>query len=385
MSRIDPGDQVSVERITAMTVQTEARVQQELLYDFCLRALRLVGATKREARITAEVLVAADLRGIPSHGVARLRRYIHGIQTGMMRVNAQYQIVRETETTAVIDAGGGLGPPAAQESMHMARRKALEYGSSTVATCNSNHFAIAGFWAEQALEDDCISLVMTNTAPLVPPTFGRQPILGTNALALAFPTGEQRPVIIDMATSTVPRGKVEVCDRLDQPLPKGWAVDHNGLPTDNARLVLDNLKERAGGGLLPLGGAYEEQGGHKGYGLALAVEILCAILSGAAFGTNTYPKDPSGNPLPANLGHTFCVWHVEAFRPIGEFQAAMDQLILMLTESAKAEGQDRIWIHGEKEAEAAERNARHGIDLDPVVKEDLKQLASELGILYGLE
>jgi len=367
-----------------MEVMTGILVQKEVLFDFCLRAFLEVGVTKKDAPITAEVLVAADLRGIPSHGMSRLRRYIHGIQTGMIRVDAQWQVVREFGAITVIDADGGLGQPVSCEATMLVIRKALEYGIALAEVRNSNHFGYAGHFPMMALEEGCIALALTNTAPLVTPTFGRQPILGSNAMAIAFPAGKQRAVVVDMSTSTVPRGKVEVYNRTGKPLPAGWAVDHRGQPTDNASLVLENLKDRVGGGLLPLGGVGEEQGGHKGYCLALAVEIFTAILSGAAFGLNTYPKTPDGCSLPANLGHTFAALNIEAFRPLDEYRADMDELILMIKDSAKADGQARIWIPGEKEFEAAERNARDGIPMEEKVLADLDQLALELKIPSGL-
>lgn len=366
------------------TRETTVRVRKEKLLDFCVELLLHVGVSTPDANITADVLVAADLRGIPSHGVARLRRYIDGIRCGMMRVDAKWKVVRESTTTALIDADAGLGQPVSRKAMLMAIGKALESGSGTVAVRNSNHFGIAGYYAMMALKHNCIGLCLTNADVLVVPTFCRDARLGTNAFSVAVPAGKERPFVLDMATSTVARGKLEVHDRQEKPIPLGWATDQDGLPTDNPGLVLANLKQRAGGGLAPLGGDGELLGGHKGYGLAMLVDILCGVLSGSAFATQVYPKAPDGSSLPANLGHFFHAWRIDALRPVGEFKSGMDCLIRLLKDSPKASGQDRIWIPGEKEAEATERHLREGIPLDAKVTEDLKKLAGEFGLAFHL-
>jgi len=191
--------------------------------------------------------------------------------------------------------------------------------------------------------------------------------------------------VLDMATSTVPRGKLEVYDRLEKPMPLGWATDEHGRATSDAHQVLENFKKRAGGGLLPLGGEGELLSGHKGYGMALLVDILCAVLSGAAYADLVYPKTPEGQPLPANLGHFFGAWRVDAFRPIEEFTATMDDLQRRLKNAPKVQDQERIYIHGEKEYENTERNLREGIPLNPKVAADMRAVASELRVEYDLE
>jgi len=330
------------------------------------------------------VLVAADLRGIDSHGVARLRRYVEGLQTGVMVARPQEQVVRETPATALIDAGAGLGQPVSYRAMQMAIRKALEVGAGFVTVRNSNHYGIAGYYAMMALEHDCIGMSMTNADVLVVPTFGRNAMLGTNPIAVAAPAGEEPPFVLDMATSTVPRGKLEVYHRLGKPMPLGWATDERGIATEDAGRVLENFKKRAGGGLLPLGGEGELFSGHKGYGLALWVDVFCAVLSGAAYADLVYPRTPDGKPLPANLGHFFGAWRVDAFRPVEEFKAAMDDLQRRLKNTPKAEGATRIYIHGEKEYEETERRLREGIPLNPKVAADLQAIAAELGVEYDL-
>ncbi len=360
------------------------RVQAQALTDFCVRVFKKMDVPEEDARITADVLVAADLRGIASHGVARLRRYVEGLKSGMMVPRPQKRVIAETPATATIDAGAGLGQPVSFHAMQTAIQKAVQVGAGFVTVRNSNHYGIAGYYAMMALEHNCIGMSMTNADVLVVPTFGRNAMLGTNPIAVAAPANHERPFVMDMATSTVPRGKLEVYDRLGKPLPAGWATDERGVGTNDAHRVLDNFKKRAGGGLLPLGGEGELLSGHKGYGLALWVDVFCAVLSGAAFATLVYPKSADGKPLPANLGHFFGAWRVDGFRPLDEFKTAMDDLQRQLKATPRAEGQERIYIHGEKEYEATERYLRDGIPLDPKVAADLEAIAKEVNVEHGL-
>jgi LDH2 family malate/lactate/ureidoglycolate dehydrogenase len=292
--------------------------------------------------------------------------------------------VVETPTTVTLDAGAGLGQPVAHRAMSKAIEKAREYGSGFATVRNSNHYGIAGYYAMMALEEDMIGISTTNAAVLVVPTFGRDAMYGTNPIALAVPAGQERPFVMDMATSTVPRGKLEVYNRQEKPLPLGWATDERGVATTDAARVLDNFAKLAGGGLLPLGGAGEEFSGHKGYGMGLMVEILSAVLPGAAFLTSVYPKDANGKPLPANLGHFFGAWRLDAFRPLEGFKEDMDQLIRELKGANRAEGATRLYVHGEKEFEIAAQRAEQGIPLEAKVEASLKQIASELRVQYDL-
>jgi L-2-hydroxycarboxylate dehydrogenase (NAD+) len=367
-----------------MPKETEPRVWAEPLKGFCVQVFQKLGVLEEDARITADVLVAADLRGVDSHGVARLRRYVNGLRDGMMVARPKVQVVTETPVTALIDAGAGLGQPASYRAMDTAIQKAMEYGAGFVTVRNSNHYGIAGYYAMMALEHDCIGISMTNSAALVAPTFGRDAMLGTNPIAVAVPAGKEHPFVLDMATSTVPRGKLEVYNRLEKPIPLGWATDETGTPTDDPGRVLENMKQGAGGGLLPLGGAGELMSGHKGYGLGLWVDIFCAVLSGAAYADTVYPKTPDGKPLPSKIGHFFGAWRVDGFRPVDEFTLAMDDLQRRLKDAAKAAGERRIYVHGEKEYEEAERRSRDGIPLNPKVAVDLKKIGDEVGVQYSL-
>jgi L-2-hydroxycarboxylate dehydrogenase (NAD+) len=218
----------------------------------------------------------------------------------------------------------------------------------------------------------------------VVPTFGKDAILGTNPLSVAVPAGGERPFVLDMATSVVTRGKLEVYERMEKPVPLSWATDEHGIPTSDAPRVLKNLLARAGGGILPLGGAREDDGGHKGYGLALLVDILCGVLPLAGYANTSYPKTPEGKPLPANVGHFFGAMRIDAFRPVDEFKVTMDDIIRRLKNSAKAEGQERIYIHGEKEFEMEDQRRKNGIPLHLKTVATMKQIAQELGVEYNL-
>jgi len=359
-------------------------VQAKPLSAFCARVFEKLDVPTADAKTTADVLVAADLRGIDSHGVARLRRYVKGLQDGVMLAHPEETTVSETATTALIEAGAGLGQPVSYRAMKLSIEKAREYGTGFATVRNSNHYGIAGYYAMMALGYNMIGISMTNADVLVVPTFGRHAVLGTNPIAVAVPTGQERPFVLDMATSTVPRGKLETYDRQEKAMPLGWATDEKGIPTTDAHRVLDNFRARRGGGLLPLGGAGELFSGHKGYGLALLVDILSAVLPGAAYANMVYPKTPQGKPLPANLGHFFGAINVEAFRSVDGFKSAMDDLIRRLKNSPKAEGANRIYIHGEKEYEEAERRTKDGIPLDAKIEADLRAIGQELNVKYDL-
>jgi LDH2 family malate/lactate/ureidoglycolate dehydrogenase len=359
-------------------------VRAEPLADFCVRVFEKMGVSHGDACITADVLVQANLRGIDSHGVARLARYVNGLRDGVMVAQPDERVVVDTPTTVTIEAGAGLGQPVSHRATEMVIEKAAKYGCGFATVRNSNHYGIAGYYAMMMLDHDMIGISLTNAAVLVAPTFARDAMYGTNPIALAVPANKERPIVIDMATSTVPRGKLEVYHRQEKPLPMGWATDERGVPTSDAGRVLENFLKRAGGGLLPLGGAGEELSGYKGYGMGLFVEILSAVLPGAAFLTAVYPKDADGKPLPADLGHFFGAWRLDAFRPPDEFKADMDRFIHELKGGRLAEGAERIYVHGEKEFEEADRRGAHGIPLGAKVEASLKQIASDLDVAYDL-
>ena len=366
-----------------MPDETALLVQAQPLKEFSASVFQKAGVAEEDARITADVLVTADLRGVSSHGVAHLKRYVDGLRSGIILARPQERVVVENPVTATIDAGAGLGQPVSFRAMQKAIQKAQKFGAGFVAVRNSNHYGIAGYYAMMALQDNCIGISMTNASPKTVPTFGRHALLGTNPIAVAAPAGREHPFVLDMATSTVSLGKIEIADQLDKAIPPGWAIDREGRSAVDSHQTLDELKRNVGGGLLPLGGEGDVLGGYKGYGLALWVEIFTALVSGAAFATLTYPRAADGTPLPANLGHFFGAWRVDSFRPLGEFKAAMDELQQLVKNAPKGVGHDRIYIHGEKEFNAMERNQREGIPLNRKVAAELRAIAVELDLEFA--
>ena len=352
-------------------------IREDSLRWFCEQVLRKLEVPEADARIVADVLVLADLRGIDSHGVARLGRYVSGLKQGTMKASDQSRVIREAKATALVDGGQSLGQVVGKKAMDLAIRKARDTSVGVVAVRNSNHYGIAGYYALMALEHHLIGVSMTNAGPLVVPTFGRTSILGTNPISLAAPAKKEKAFVLDMATSTVPRGKVEVYNRLGQPMPHGWAVDETGRSSTDPARVLNALAKRLGGGLLPLGGEGEELGGHKGYGLALMVDVLCGVLSGAATGLQVYADEKK-----PNVGHFFMALDPTAFRPLDEFRRDMDRLARELKDSPKAQGQERVYVHGEKSFARMEKFRKEGIPLDPKVVDGLKKIGTDLGIAW---
>jgi LDH2 family malate/lactate/ureidoglycolate dehydrogenase len=357
------------------------RVPAESLKTLCKEVFRQLAVSEEDARITADVLVTASLRGVDSHGVARLRRYYtDGLQSGMIVAQPNERIVAETAGTALIDAGAGLGMPVSYRAMQMAMAKADATGVGVVTVRNSNHYGIAGYYAMMALEQDMIGISLTNADVNVVPTFANLAMIGTNPIAVAAPAGEERAFVLDMATSVAAVGKSIVARDRGQPIPKGWATDETGALSDDPARVLQNIAKRQPGGMLPLGGLSELLGGHKGYGLGLMVEILSAVLPGAASLDETYPKTADGESLPADLGHFFGAIKVAAFRPLDAFKASVDDVIRRLRQTPRVDGAPRIYIAGEKEHEEAEQRRKTGIPLDAKTEADLKRIAEELDI-----
>ena len=360
-----------------MEQQQQQAISEKSLRDFCERVFAELGVPQKDAQVTTDVLVLADLRGIESHGVARMPRYVTGLKKGYIKPVDNSRVVKETKATALIDGGQSLGQVVGYGAMELAIRKAKETALGAVAARNSNHYGIAGYYSLMALEHDLIGISMTNAAPLVVPTFGRNSALGTNPISMTAPTAREKPFVLDMATSVVPRGKLEVLDRKGKPIPQGWAVDETGRGSTDPKRVLEAMAKRLGGGILPLGGEGEEFSGHKGYGLALMVDILSGVLSGAATGLSI-----NADETRPDVGHFFMAIDPSAFRALDEFKRDMDKLARELKDSPKAEGQTRIYVHGEKSFARMERFRREGIPLEPKVVESLKKMGAELGVSW---
>lgn len=352
------------------------KVQRKSLEIFCQHIFQSLQLSEDDAKTAAAVLVAADVTGIPSHGVARLGRYVNGLKTGLMIPNAPVEVVIDTPSSVIIDAHGAMGAPVSVKTMTRVIDKAQTNGSAFGCVKDSNHFGIAGYYARMALQKDMIGIAMTNTAALGVPTFGRQVMFGTNPLAFAVPADKEHAFVLDMATTVVTRGKIEVYDRLAKELPDGWAVDKTGKSAKHARSMLDDMQNRAGGGILPLGGLGKEFGGHKGYGLAVMVDILCAVLCGAPFGANVYDTPTSS----ARVSHFFGAVKISCFRDPQDFRRDMDTMLKALRNCPTAEGEERVYFAGLPEFEKEQESQRIGVQLLKKTYDNLCTIGSEFGL-----
>ncbi len=341
-----------------MTTTAETvRVGRKELEQFCAAVFEKQGLGAQESSQAASVLVAADVRGIPSHGIGRLWRYVNGLKSGLMVHDAVPETLMDTSSSLVVNAKGGMGAPVSVGVMKSLIEKARGNGSAFGCVRNSNHFGIAGYYAMMALEADMLGIAMTNTAALGVPTFGRQVMFGTNPLAFAAPAQKEGAFVLDMSTTVVTRGKIEVYDRHEKPLPEGWAVDKTGRSARNARSLLDDMQERIGGGILPLGGLGESHGGYKGYGLAVMIDVLCSVLCGAPFGEDVFDTAESS----ARVSHFFGAIKIEAFREPAEFRHDMDRMLESLRKCPPAEDAERVYFAGQKEQEHEQETEQTGV------------------------
>ena len=353
-------------------------MESESLRRFVEKVFQAIGCPEEDARLAADVLVSADLNGVDSHGVARLPGYVRLYDHGRLNPRPDIRIIHEKYATATVDGDRGLGLVVGPYAMKVAIDKARTHGTGFVAVRNSNHFGIAGYHASLALENDMIGWAMTNSAPLVVPTFSKEKLLGTNPIAVAVPAGQQPPFLTDFATSAVAYGKMEIYQRLGLEVPFGWAQDEHGLPTHNANAV------KEGGGLLPLGGS-RENGGHKGYGLSSVVVILTGVLSGANFGPWVPPFATAGfhgmaaEQVGEGTGHFFGAMAIDGFQPAENFKMRMDQWIERFRSAKSVEGHP-IQIPGDQERISREERLKTGIPLNDKVKSALLELSERFKI-----
>jgi LDH2 family malate/lactate/ureidoglycolate dehydrogenase len=358
-------------------------VPVETLERFMKDVFVAVGVPVEDAAICADVLIASDLRGIESHGVGRLKMYYDRIRAGIQCPVTDFQVVREGPTTAVVDGNHGMGHAIAYRAMQMAIDKAREYGLGAVAVRNSTHFGIDGYYALMAVKEGMIGMAFTNARPSIPPTFGVQPMLGTNPIAFGAPTDEECPFLFDAATSITQRGKIEVLDRAEKPTPEGWVIDQEGeFATDTPQILKDLVAGT--NALLPLGGMGELLGGHKGYCLAATVEILSAALQDGSYLHDLSGFNEDGNRQPYKLGHFFLAIDIEHFVPLERFKAITGDIVRQLRASRKAPGQERIYTAGEKEWEMEKIVRERGVSVNPNLQKDIKTMQTELGLTgYG--
>jgi LDH2 family malate/lactate/ureidoglycolate dehydrogenase len=336
---------------------------------------------KADAEQAADVLVLSDLRGIDSHGVARLHTYFEMLQLGRINPKPKIKIVREKTSVATVDGDNGLGLVVGPKANAIAMDKADQHGSGWVSVCNTNHFGFAGYYPLKALERDLIGWAMTNSTKLVAPLWGAERMLGTNPIAIAFPGYKEPPIVIDMATSAVAYGKIEIALRKKQPVPKGWIVDKQGRDTTNPQDMID------GGAQLPLG-SEREMGGHKGYGLASMVDILCAVLSGANWGPFAPPfalrQEIPARSVGKGIGHFFGAVQIDGFIDKDEFKKQIDDWIHVFRNTKPAPGTNGPLIPGDPERQAHAIRSKEGIPLLKPVVDDLLDISKKTGITFDV-
>jgi LDH2 family malate/lactate/ureidoglycolate dehydrogenase len=352
----------------------------EVLRDFSTRIFVYFRVPKADAAQAADVLASADLRGIDSHGVARLTSYVELLSEGLINPTPKIKILRSTPSTATIDGDNGLGLVVGPQANKIAMDMAEKAGSGWVSICNTNHFGIAGYYVLQALKRDMIGWAMTNSTKLVTPLWGAERMLGTNPIAIAFPGKDEPAIVIDMATCAAAYGKIEMARRRGQPIPQGWGIDNQGRGTTNPDDIV------AGGALLPLG-SDRERGGHKGYGLAIMVDVLCGALGGANWGPFTPPfalrQEIPARSVGKGIGHFFGAMRIDGFIEADEFKRQIDDFVRTFRATKPAPGTNGPLIPGDPEREAEKVRSKEGVPLIMPVVEELRAISKKIGIPFS--
>ena len=347
----------------------------EQLNKFCMDAFTKFGFKEDEARIITDVLLLSDLYGIESHGMQRLVRYHKGIEKGMIKVDAKPEVVFETPVSAVVDAHDGMGQLAGHFGMSLAIEKARKVGMAVVTVRNSNHYGIAGYYAKMACDQGLIGMSMTNSEAIMVSTFARKAMIGSNPIAVSMPA-DPYPFFFDASTTVVTRGKLELYNKMEKPLPEGWALDKNGHASTDAKDVLTNIVAKNGGGIMPLGGNTELLGSHKGYGYGMLCEIMCSMFSQGTPSSRVNVGGKSGTC------HGFMVIDPKVFGDPEAIKAHFSAFLQELRDTPKADGQTRIYTHGEKEAFAYKDRLENGIDVNQKTVVEMCDLATYLGMDY---
>jgi LDH2 family malate/lactate/ureidoglycolate dehydrogenase len=352
------------------------------LKDFSAKVFVHFGVPEADARQAADVLGKSDLRGIDSHGVARLHTYFDMLTLGRINPRPNVKVVREKFSVATVDGDNGLGLVVGPKANEIAMEKAEKYGSGWVSVCNSNHFGIAGYYPLKALERDLIGWAMTNSTKLVAPLWGAERMLGTNPIAVAFPGYKEPPIVIDMATSAVAYGKIEIAIRTKSDVPRGWIIDKNGNMTTHPEDMIN------GGSQLPLG-SERELGGHKGYALAAMVDILCCVLSGANWGPFAPPfalrQEIPTRSVGKGIGHFLGAMQIDGFIDKDEFKKQIDDWIQVFRKTKPALGTKGPLIPGDPEREAEAIRSKKGIPLLKPVVDDLLDISQKTGIPFEIK
>jgi L-2-hydroxycarboxylate dehydrogenase (NAD+) len=349
------------------------------LWQFAFEIFQKIGCPEDQARQATDALLSADLRGIDSHGVARLSGYVRLWEAKRINAKPDIRIVHESPSTAVLDGDSGLGLVIAPRAMEIAIEKARQCGTGWVAVKNSNHFGIAGYHAMKALQHDMIGMAMTNASPLVAPTYSVERLLGTNPICIAIPADRQPPFVADFATTTAANGKLEILQRKNKEAPLGWIQDKDGQPSTNPNEL------KAGGALVPLG-SDPEHGSHKGFCLGAWVDIFSAVLSGANYGPWVPPfvsfLAPPADPVGEGIGHFLGAMRVDAFRPANEFKLHMDQWISRFREAKTVDGREQVIIPGDPEREYEQQRMKEGIPVNPKVVADLLEVGEKFSVKF---
>ena len=355
----------------------EVYIQIDLLHNFMKDVFIGLGYPEEEAQISADVLIESDLRGITSHGVQRLKYYYERVRSGQHLTN-KYEVIKNNEATAVIDGHHGNGHYISYKAMNIAIKKAKQYGIGMVVVRNSTHYGIAGYYPLMAIKEGCLGITGTNARPAVVPTFGVEPMYGTNPLTFGFPTDEEFPFVLDCATSIIQRGKVEIAARENKPLIEGIVIDREtGKSRIDAKQLLKDFVDMKAA-LLPLGGAGEELAGYKGYGYATVVEILSAALQDGIYLKDLSGFDEDGNKTHFRVGHFFVAIDPEFFMGLDVFKKIAGNICRGLRNSEKTPDAIRIYTAGEKEYVAEKEIRKNGIPLNKSLQNDIIFMRDEL-------
>ena len=347
------------------------KFQLATLEKFCVDAFCAFGFTTEESQIITDVLLLADRYGIESHGMQRLSRYHKGIEKGMIKIHNKPEVVFETPVSAVVEGHDGMGQLIGHFCMTKAIEKAKENGIAIVTARNSNHYGISGYYGKMACDQGLIGLSFTNSEAIMVPTFASKAMLGSNPIALCVPA-DPYPFFFDASTSVVTRGKLEMYRKAEKKLPGSWALDKDGVPTDDAPSVLSNIANKIGGGIMPLGGNQEISGSHKGYGYGMIAEIFCSILSLGMTSNHTHMNGKAGTC------HGFIAIDPAIFGDPEEIKEHFSTFLQELRDAPKAQGHDKVYTHGEKEGLATIRTAIEGVPVDVKTVIEMKQMSEYL-------
>jgi LDH2 family malate/lactate/ureidoglycolate dehydrogenase len=367
---------MSVEAV--LTKEDKIYVDWKILKKFIKEVFQKLGVPIEDAEIISDVIISSDLRGIDSHGIQRCKMYYDRIKEGIYEVITKIEVIRDGPTTAVLDGNHGMGPVIGHKAMKMAIEKAKKYGLGAVAVRNSSHYGFAGYYSLMAIKEGMIGITTTNARPAVPPTFGVEPMLGTNPLTAGAPTDEIFPFIIDCATSTIQRGNVEIYERMNKTLPKGLIINDKGESETDPSKVLKNMVDGKAA-LLPLGSNGKNSKGYKGYGYSTLVEVLSSALQ-----SGTYLRDTNGiiedGQKRLKVGHFFLVINVNNFIGLEDFMENSGNIMRGLRNSKIAPGNKRIYTAGEKEFESEIKRRSKGIPINKSILRDIEVMKKELGI-----